>query len=362
MAGGRSNSRHSWRSRAAALALGCTLAALLGIAGIALLEWDAVRADARTFGEAATRWRDANTEFDPQLGWRPIADRSVELAWGEVRTNAEGFRSAPLHPDAEAVAVLGDSVAWGLGVPGRESFPGRLDAGFARRGWQVSNLAVSGYGLGQSHLWLQRQRASLPRLRHVILAVCADNDLDDTRSNSRYGRRKPLFRSDPDGLRLTGVPIARHGLRHWYTDSHLLRGVLARWPWLEAWYLGRAGDLRLADDEAERVLLGLLNAIRDEVADRGGRLHVALLPSTRDWDQLSPGYELLGRVGLSDKAEMTTRELSHGEHRHMEIAIALAANADLMLLDEPMAGLGTEESAAMVRPAAAAEGSAHHPA
>ena len=58
--------------------------------------------------------------------------------------------------------------------------------------------------------------------------------------------------------------------------------------------------------------------------------------------------ELLGRVGLAEKAEMPTHALSHGEHRHMEIAIALAANADLMLLDEPMAGLGAQESTAMV--------------
>ena len=58
--------------------------------------------------------------------------------------------------------------------------------------------------------------------------------------------------------------------------------------------------------------------------------------------------ELLGRVGLAEKAQMPTHALSHGEHRHMEIAIALAANADLMLLDEPMAGLGAQESTAMV--------------
>ncbi|MWD28585.1 ATP-binding cassette domain-containing protein [Aquicoccus sp. SCR17] len=58
--------------------------------------------------------------------------------------------------------------------------------------------------------------------------------------------------------------------------------------------------------------------------------------------------ELLAQVGLEDKADRPTHALSHGEHRHMEIAIALAAEAELMLLDEPMAGLGTEESGQMV--------------
>jgi len=57
---------------------------------------------------------------------------------------------------------------------------------------------------------------------------------------------------------------------------------------------------------------------------------------------------LLGRVGLAEKAEYGTKALSHGEHRKMEIAIALASEAELMLLDEPMAGLGAEESKAMV--------------
>lgn len=57
---------------------------------------------------------------------------------------------------------------------------------------------------------------------------------------------------------------------------------------------------------------------------------------------------LLARVGLADKAHMPPRALSHGEHRHIEIAIALAADAELMLLDEPMAGLGGDESRAMI--------------
>ncbi|MFN3146477.1 MAG: ATP-binding cassette domain-containing protein [Paracoccaceae bacterium] len=53
-------------------------------------------------------------------------------------------------------------------------------------------------------------------------------------------------------------------------------------------------------------------------------------------------------MGLADRADAPTVNLSHGEHRLMEIAIALASEAPLMLLDEPMAGLGPEESAQMV--------------
>jgi branched-chain amino acid transport system ATP-binding protein len=58
--------------------------------------------------------------------------------------------------------------------------------------------------------------------------------------------------------------------------------------------------------------------------------------------------EYLKQVGLDDRADEPTVALSHGEHRLMEIAIALASEAPLMLLDEPMAGLGPEESAQMI--------------
>ena len=67
------------------------------------------------------------------------------------------------------------------------------------------------------------------------------------------------------------------------------------------------------------------------------------IPALRD-----PARALLEQVGLGAKADIPTSALSHGEHRSLEIAIALAAEARLMLLDEPMAGLGTEEAAAMV--------------
>ncbi len=58
--------------------------------------------------------------------------------------------------------------------------------------------------------------------------------------------------------------------------------------------------------------------------------------------------EVLAQVGLADRAALPAVELSHGEHRQLEIAVALATRAELMLLDEPMAGLGGEDSARMI--------------
>jgi branched-chain amino acid transport system ATP-binding protein len=61
-----------------------------------------------------------------------------------------------------------------------------------------------------------------------------------------------------------------------------------------------------------------------------------------------PAREALARVGLEHRAEARTSLLSHGEHRLLELAMALAAKPRMLLLDEPMAGLGPDESARMV--------------
>ena len=56
----------------------------------------------------------------------------------------------------------------------------------------------------------------------------------------------------------------------------------------------------------------------------------------------------LAEVGLDGKADRPAREISHGEQRQLELAIALAATPKLLLLDEPAAGLSAEETRRMV--------------
>ncbi|MGY3440844.1 branched-chain amino acid transport system ATP-binding protein [Bradyrhizobium sp. USDA 4473] len=56
----------------------------------------------------------------------------------------------------------------------------------------------------------------------------------------------------------------------------------------------------------------------------------------------------LERVGLGTRADVVVSQLSHGEQRELELAVALATKPQLLLLDEPMAGLGVTESARMV--------------
>ena len=57
---------------------------------------------------------------------------------------------------------------------------------------------------------------------------------------------------------------------------------------------------------------------------------------------------LLAEVGLADRADELAPALSHGEQRVLELALALATEPRLLLLDEPMAGAGPEESQRIV--------------
>jgi branched-chain amino acid transport system ATP-binding protein len=62
-----------------------------------------------------------------------------------------------------------------------------------------------------------------------------------------------------------------------------------------------------------------------------------------------PALEFLKQVGLEERNNILAGQLSHGEQRQLEIAMALATRPKMLLLDEPMAGMGPEESNAMVK-------------
>ena len=57
-------------------------------------------------------------------------------------------------------------------------------------------------------------------------------------------------------------------------------------------------------------------------------------------------YRILERVGLVDKAEHVAGSLSHGDQKVLEIAMALGSEPELLILDEPTAGMSPEETAA----------------
>lgn len=79
-------------------------------------------------------------------------------------------------------------------------------------------------------------------------------------------------------------------------------------------------------------------------------------PARQDAALRGPALEMLEKVGLQDRANGLASEMSHGERRQLEIAMALATGPQLMLLDEPMAGMGPEESGRMVQTLKGLEG------
>ena len=76
-----------------------------------------------------------------------------------------------------------------------------------------------------------------------------------------------------------------------------------------------------------------------------------------DHERLATAMALLAQVGLADHADRLAGPMSHGEHRQLEIAIALAGQPQVLLLDEPMAGMGIEDSATLTRMLLAMKGS-----
>ena len=83
------------------------------------------------------------------------------------------------------------------------------------------------------------------------------------------------------------------------------------------------------------------------VQARAGSSFRFLRPVAGDAALTEPAFAALTRVGLAARAKVPAAELSHGERRQLEIAIALALGSKAFLLDEPMAGMGPDGSRAL---------------
>lgn len=69
----------------------------------------------------------------------------------------------------------------------------------------------------------------------------------------------------------------------------------------------------------------------------------------RDPVLVEPARQALTTVGLADRLDTAAENLSHGERRQLEIAMALAMRPSLLLLDEPMAGMSRRDGARMTQ-------------
>lgn len=92
----------------------------------------------------------------------------------------------------------------------------------------------------------------------------------------------------------------------------------------------------------------LLENVSLAVQARSGHSYRFWRDASKDTRLSDPALSFLTEVGLEAKADVLSREVSHGEHRQLEIAMALATEPKMLLLDEPMAGMGAEESQLMI--------------
>jgi branched-chain amino acid transport system ATP-binding protein len=119
-----------------------------------------------------------------------------------------------------------------------------------------------------------------------------------------------LFESD-----VTALPArkrARMGLSRTFQTSRLFGGLSV-------------------DDNLYLAVLGV------------GPGHLRLVKTSADGALRERGRAMAEAVGLADKLDMLVAELSHGEQRQLEVGMARAADPQLMMLDEPAAGLSRAE-------------------
>jgi branched-chain amino acid transport system ATP-binding protein len=90
--------------------------------------------------------------------------------------------------------------------------------------------------------------------------------------------------------------------------------------------------------------LTVLDNVALAVQVHSGRSFGFWRPARSDRRLTEPARHALRQVGLDARADAVAGHLSHGEHRQLEIALAVATEPKMLLLDEPMAGMAPEES------------------
>ena len=143
----------------------------------------------------------------------------------------------------------------------------------------------------------------------------------------------------------------------WERDPTGMAAAVARhYDLLDAVVAAHNGRRPVEQGEGDSVVAAFVRATdavaaavdaQDVLGDLGLRARIAI--HTGEAELRDPARAALARVGLADRGDVLVSNLSHGEHRQLEIAMALATSPRMLLLDEPMAGMGPDESARMVK-------------
>jgi branched-chain amino acid transport system ATP-binding protein len=94
--------------------------------------------------------------------------------------------------------------------------------------------------------------------------------------------------------------------------------------------------------------LSVLDNLALAVQARSGSSFSFWRPLEKEPALFEEAFSILGEIGLHEKKGHVAATLSHGEQRALEVGLALATQPKLVLLDEPMAGMGPEESRRMI--------------
>lgn len=126
----------------------------------------------------------------------------------------------------------------------------------------------------------------------------------------------------------------------WFEDKNV-----TRWPVAKRARAGMSRSFQInslipAFTARENVLLAVQAA-------RGHNFYF-FRPVAQDQSLVEAADSFLARVGLQAQANELVHELAYGQQRLIEVAIAMASHPRLLLLDEPMAGLGSAESQRMI--------------
>ena len=244
-------------------------------------------------------WKNPNTKFDSELGWSPILNRRVKCpdGWqkGILSSNSQGFRSAEIDPTKKAIIVIGDSVAFGAGVNDKHIFSYLLDRMVSDKGYQVSNLAVSGYNLEQYYLFLNKHINKLKNITHIVLVFCTYNDLLSIGSNVLYETRKPYFRIINNQLILKGNNIKKYCLRNLLSRSLFLSRFHPYHGRIGTFLSKIAGDKALAinfNDQGTSEIGFIANLIIQRIynlaRNHNAKLLVVISPSRNDFVEPFP--------------------------------------------------------------------------
>jgi len=95
--------------------------------------------------------------------------------------------------------------------------------------------------------------------------------------------------------------------------------------------------------------LSVFENVRVAAEAAAGYSHRVWIPGSKKKETRGRAGHILGLVGLEEKAGRLVGELAHGDQRAAEIAMALAVRPHLLLLDEPTAGMGDQETYAIAQ-------------